>query len=194
VSFASAAQLLHEFELPVDGPHYRRIIEAFRRIFSSTIYFGVSPGHAGTIECARVHFFDALDLWFWPRPMQGRQHAENIVVLSEAFWDEVRTHPIPVRRQVVCALAASPGCLDLYLWLSWRSFGIQSAQHVPLTGSQGLAFQLGSDPYGRPRDFERTLKRWLDRIKIVWPECPARLERNGRALLIFPRNPQAALE
>jgi Plasmid encoded RepA protein len=184
VSFESGSQILREFDLPVDGPHYRRMIEAFRRIFSSTIYFGMSRNRADAMDCARVHFFDALDLWFSPRAPQDVNRRENVVVLSEAFWEELRTHPIPVRRETVSALASSPGCLDLYLWLAWRTFKLSHTQRVPVGGLHGLAFQLGSDPYGRPRDFERTLRKWLERIRAVWPECSAQIEENGRTLLI----------
>jgi hypothetical protein len=184
VYFESGAQILREFALPVDGPHYRRIIEAFRRIFGSTIYFGISRGRPDTIECARVHFFDALDLWFSPRAAEIADHRENVIVLSDAFWEELRAHPIPVHRETVCALASSPACLDLYLWLAWRSFGIRHMQRIPIEGTNGLAAQLGSSPYGRLRDFQRTLARWIKRIRTVWPDCPARLERNERSLII----------
>ena len=40
VLFRSAAEILEEFDLPKDGPHYRRLVEGFKRIFTSTIYFG----------------------------------------------------------------------------------------------------------------------------------------------------------
>ena len=40
VLFRSAAEILGEFDLPKDGPHYRRLVEGFQRIFTSTIYFG----------------------------------------------------------------------------------------------------------------------------------------------------------
>ena len=37
--FDSAAKILEEFDLPKDGFHYRRLVEGFRRVFMSTIYF-----------------------------------------------------------------------------------------------------------------------------------------------------------
>jgi hypothetical protein len=185
ISFRSGAQILREFDLPLDGPHYRRIIAAFGRIFSSTIYFGVPRGERDAIECSRAHFFDALDLWFSPQTTEIAAHHENVVILSEAFWEELRAHPIPVCKQVVCALASSPACLDLYLWLLWRSFGVRQTQRIPVGGPSGLSVQLGSVPYDRSRDFERTLARWIKRIRMVWPDCPAKLEKSGRTLIIW---------
>ncbi len=180
VRFDSAARLFEEFDLPVDGPHYRRMVEAFRRIFTSTIFFGVTAGPADTVDSARVHFFDSLDLWF--SPAATRTADENVVTLSEAFWDELRKHPIPIQRDAVRAFASSPGCLDLYLWLRWRSFGLRGAQFIPIVGPYSLAAQLGLDDYGRERDFRRMLVRWLDRIRLVWPSCPCRLSHTGLTL------------
>jgi hypothetical protein len=190
IAFKSGAQILREFDLPLDGRHYSRMIEAFGRIFSSTIYFGIPRGQHDAIECSRAHFFDALDSWFSPQTTEIGAHHENVVVLSEAFWEELRAHPIPVCKQVVCALASSPACLDLYLWLVWRSFGLRQTQRIPVGGSSGLSAQLGSVEYDRSRDFERTLTRWVKRIRTVWPECPAHVEKSGRSLIIWKSSDQ----
>ena len=193
VQFDSAAQLLDEFDLPADGPHYRRMVEAFQRVFTSTIFFGTSLGRADALERGRVHFFDALDLWFSPRKVDGSRN-ENVITLSEAFWNELHSHPIPIQRDAVRALASSPGCLDLYLWLRWRSFGLQRQQVIPIMGANGLAAQLGPDDYGRERDFWRALARWLERIRQVWPTCPCHLDQEGLTLTMSPRNPQLSVD
>ena len=181
VRFNSAARMFEEFDLPLDGPHYRRMMEGFRRIFTSTIFFGAADGQPDTIESARVHFFDSLDLWF--SRVDPRAEQENVVTLSDAFWCELRQHPIPIQRDAVRAFAASPGCLDLYLWLRWRTFRLHTTHVVPLIGRQGLADQLGFDEYARERDLRRMLDRWLSRIRLVWPECPCRLSGIGLALV-----------
>src|SRR5262252_1792403 len=38
--FDSAAQMLDFFHLRKDGPHYRRLVEGFQRLFGATIFFG----------------------------------------------------------------------------------------------------------------------------------------------------------
>src|SRR5215469_2089668 len=40
IHFQSAAEILDFFHLPKDGPHYRRIVEGFQRLFAATIFFG----------------------------------------------------------------------------------------------------------------------------------------------------------
>jgi len=49
IRFGVAAEILHELGLPLDGVHYRRLIDSFQRVFASTIYFGSeSPRVCGT--------------------------------------------------------------------------------------------------------------------------------------------------
>jgi hypothetical protein len=62
VVFRSAAEILEYFDLPKDGPHYRRLVEGFQRIFTSTIYFGTDTagGRHSVWDRQRFHFFDRL--------------------------------------------------------------------------------------------------------------------------------------
>ena len=95
------------------------------------------------------------------RARQAGALAENTVTLSPAFWDELRTHPIPVDTEVVRALANNPGCLDLYTWLTWRCYQAKDTQRIPLFGPMGLASQLGVQEYARERKFrERIGSGW----------------------------------
>lgn len=119
--FESAAQMLEFFHLPKDGPHYRRLVEGFQRLFGATIFFGTEEQtqSAPVIDWSRFHFFDGMKLWFNTSESElgsaGRQH--NAVTLSEAFYREIDAHRIPVEREVVAALAHAPGMLDFYIWL-----------------------------------------------------------------------------
>ena len=62
------------------------------------------------------------------------------------------------------------------------------AQHgeerVPLFGDFGLVNQLGSATYARPRKFRERLERWLDLVRMMWPECPVRVSPDGRAIIV----------
>jgi Plasmid encoded RepA protein. len=187
IEFETASKILEEFGMPRNGFHCRRLIDGFKRIFASTIFFG-NEGQAPTQElftCARFCFFDRMRVWY-----TGENHGQklrqsvNRIELSEQFWREIQVHPIPAERHAVRGLANSPGCLDFYLWLSWRSHTARKIERVSLFGPAGLVHQLGSEDYGRPRDFRRTITRWLKAITLYWPECQAQLSSDGRALLI----------
>jgi hypothetical protein len=53
---------------------------------------------------------------------------------------------------------------------------------IPLFGPRGLASQIGSIEYARPRRFREKLDGWLESIRVLWPECPARISRDGTGL------------
>jgi hypothetical protein len=189
IEFESASQILHEWGLPQNGSHYRRLADGFRRIFGSTIFFGTSEAmaQAEVWDCGRLHFFERMRLWFRPELSgSGAPAPGNLVTLSEAFWDEIRTHPVPVEAEVVRGLANNPGCLDLYTWLTWRCFQCRSEELIPLFGAFGLASQLGVQEYERDRKFRERLRRWLELVRLYWPECPARVSASGQHLELGP--------
>jgi hypothetical protein len=146
VEFESAAQILNEWRLPVNGEYYRRLADTFKRVFASTIFFGTSQDRRGSEvwNCTRVHFFDQVRLWFKDEGGKDVGRRENLVTLSAPFWEELKNHPIPVDADVVRVLANNPRCLDLYTWLTWRCYQAKSAERIPLFGPFGLAAQLGS--------------------------------------------------
>jgi hypothetical protein len=165
--FHTASEMLAFFNLSPDGYHYHRLVEGFKRIFSSTIFFGTEdqPTGACMIDWSRFHFFDRMKLWFNTPAREVPGPAENdgnLLTLSESFDREIDEHRIPVERHVVAALAHSPGVLDLYLWIGWKSWTVnaQPAQ-VPLNGPAGLSQQLGTREYSRSRRFRGRLISWL---------------------------------
>ena len=106
----------------------------------------------------------------------------NVISLSEAFWQEIQAHPIPIDAGVVRQLTSIPGCLDLYMWLCWRCHQVKGEQVVPLFGEFGLANQLGVAEYTRDRNFRKRIREWLRLVRLYWPECPAKLDDEGQSL------------
>lgn len=188
-SFDSGLQILNELGLARNGNNYRRLVAGFKRVFLSTVVFGTdaSTKESTMWECSKVSFFDRVRLWtpnhLGESPDPGQR---NYVRLSEAFWAEIASHPIPVDAEVVRALANAPGALDFYMWLRWRAYGCTREQQIPLLGLGGLADQLGSEGYTRERDFRRTLKRFLDTVRSFWPACPAELSVKSDHLTVRP--------
>jgi hypothetical protein len=111
---------------------------------------------------------------------------ENEIVLSDEFFHEVTAHAIPTDLEAAKALSSSPAVLDLFIWLSYRCFTAKGPDSIPLFGELGLVGQLGSLEYARPRKFREKLERWLDLVRALWPDCPARVTADGNSLLIQP--------
>ncbi|MFZ0961682.1 MAG: replication protein RepA [Terriglobia bacterium] len=189
VRFQSASELLAFFGLCPDGYHYRRLIDAFKRIFTSTIFFGTEdqPSNSTLIDWTRFHFLDQIKLWRSPDTTNTETGAEdlgNVITLSEAFYNEIDNHRIPVERNVVAALAHAPGVLDFYLWLVWKSWAVKGLPvRIPMVAPGGLNEQLGTAEYSLDRRFCHTIVGWLKKVKTFWPECPAVVTTDRRSLV-----------
>ncbi|MGH9449726.1 MAG: replication protein RepA, partial [Terriglobia bacterium] len=189
VRFSSAAQILAFFSLPKDGPHYRRMVEGFQRVFAATIFFGTRQhtNGEGYADLGRFQFFDRMQLWFNTVKRQQVPNAENFdnrISLSEAFYNEINEHRIPVERNVVAALANAPGVLDFYMWLVWKTWTLKSSAVIPLVAERGLNEQLGSKEYTEPRFFRAKVKSWLRQVKDLWPQCSALIVSDGLSIMV----------
>ena len=139
VRFESGAQILIEWGPLLNGKHYERLGDAFKRVFGSTVFFGTKDERRGSEVWSggRTHFFDHMRLWFRDEELRDGNQG-NTVTLSQPFWEELKNHPIPVDTEVIRMLALNPGCLDLYTWLSWRCYKAKRPERIPLFGPQGL--------------------------------------------------------
>ena len=79
-----------------------------------------------------------------------------------------------------------PPALDLFMWLSYRCFTAKGPERIPIFGDFGLASQLGSADYARPRKFRERLEHWLRLVRMLWPECPAQISEDEDYLLVQP--------
>ena len=100
------------------------------------------------------------------------------------IYREISSHPIPTDLEAVKALSDSPAVLDLFMWLSYRCFVAKGDESIPLFGPFGLAAQIGSAEYARPRRFRENLEKWLDTVRLLWPNCPACIDSGGQSLRI----------
>ena len=188
ITFSSALEMLDIFGMQQGGSQYRRLIGAFQRIFGATIFFGsdMQLEKAAVVHHARFNFMSEARIWYSRDP--GQQNlpgdCQNMIVLSEEFYREIQSHPIPADLEAAKALSSSPAVLDLYMWLSYRCFAARGEERVPLFGDFGLVNQLGSATYARHRKFRERLERWLDLVRMMWPECPAFISPDGRAIIV----------
>jgi len=52
-------------------------------------------------------------------------------------------------------------------------------ERIPIFGAYRLAQQLSSVEYSRAPRFRVKLEQWLDSIRTLWPDCPARISSDG---------------
>lgn len=140
--------MLETFGLAKGGKEYRRLVAAFERIFGATIFFGTDSirRQARVIQRSRFNFFREAQIWYNRDPAQGAlsEEFENVIVLSDEFYQEIMAHPNPTDIEAVKVFAAAPAVLDLFMWLSYRCFTATSEERIPLFRDFGLTAQLGS--------------------------------------------------
>jgi hypothetical protein len=120
VRFRSGAEMLDTFGMSKGGKEYRRLVEAFERIFGATIFFGSDRvnGTAKVVQRSRFNFLREARIWYHRHADQSAlsEDFENTVVLSDEFYSEIAAHPIPTDLEVVKVLAGAPAILDLFMW------------------------------------------------------------------------------
>jgi hypothetical protein len=85
---------------------------------------------------------------------------------------------------VIAALAHSPGVVDFYLWLVWKSWAVSgTSAFVPLFSTSRLSRQLGTSDYPARR-YRQLIGQWLRKVKALWPECPAEISLDGQSLIV----------
>jgi Plasmid encoded RepA protein len=188
VRFRSGSEMLDTFGMTKGGKEYRRLVQAFERIFGATIFFGSDRinGKAKVVQRSRFNFLREARIWYNRNQDQRAlsEDFENTIVLSDDFYHEITSHPIPTDLEAVKVLAGAPAVLDLFMWLSYRCHIARSEERIPIFGPYGLAQQLGSIEYSRPRRFRVKLEQWLGSIRTLWPGCPAAVSADGNNLLV----------
>jgi hypothetical protein len=187
IRFKTASEMLEIFGMHKGGKEYRRLVAAFERIFGATIFFGTgsTTPRAKVVQRSRFNFLREAQIWYDRQPDQRvlGEEFENVIVLSDEFYGEVTAHPIPTDLEAVKVLASAPAVLDLFMWLTYRCFVAKGPESIPIFGPFGLVSQIGSVEYSRERRFAAKLDQWLNTIRVMWPDCPARVV-NSRTLLI----------
>ena len=110
------------------------------------------------------------EFWWNERKPDEPMLWKSKIELSEDFFNEIITHPVPIDLNTLTALKRSSLGLDLYLWLVYRTFPLRAPQRI--TWRQ-LYRQFGVDPARASdrvtvRNFQRKVLRELKKIKIAW--------------------------
>ena len=114
---------------------------------------------------------DLTDFWWNPKRPNEPMLWESKIQLSEPFFNEIVSHPVPLDMNTLKALKRSALGLDLYLWLVYRTFPLRAP--LRLTWRQ-VYRQFGANP-AQASDknivnaFRTKCLRELTKIKLAWP-------------------------
>jgi Plasmid encoded RepA protein len=118
-------------------------VQAFERIFGATIFFGTDQikGKANLIQRSRFNFLREVRIWYSRDTEQSvlSEDFENVIVLSDDFYREITSHPIPTDLEAVKVLAGAPAVLDLFMWVSYRCHIAKKEESIPIFGPYGIS-------------------------------------------------------
>ena len=184
---------LSEFMRKVDiystsGDKHTRLRNQMTRLFRCQIELIYQDEHGERSVASRIA--DSTELWWNARQPDQPAFWESKIELGEKFFEEIIAHPIPIDMHILKAMKRSPLGLDLYLWLTYRTFGLTR----PLRLTWPLLYrQLGVDP-ARSNDkatlsnFRVDCLRELGKIHRAWPDLHYRPVKG--ALVIEPSPPR----
>ena len=122
---------------------------------------------------------------FWnpQAPDQGSLW-DSAIRLSPEFYDMIMFNPTPLDMRALHALKSSSMALDVYMWLSHRTFYLSKPQRLPW---KALAAQMGAE-YGRLRDFRKKVQNIIPKIRVFWPDLRVNFD-DPEIITLYPSKP-----
>ncbi len=173
-----------------DGRGQARLRNQMKRLFNCSVQLNYTA--AGRETSATALVAELTDFWWNPKHPDQTGLWESKVRLSEAFFNEIIRHPVPLDMNTLKALKRSPLGLDIYLWLTYRIFALTTPQRLTW---RRMYQQFGAHP-ARAHDketiqnFRRKVLRELIKIKAAWPDLKYATARG--VLILSPSTPAIA--
>jgi Plasmid encoded RepA protein len=115
----SANALMTRLGLRRGGPSNGKVADQLERLASCAVDFSFGNDRRGVIINQRL--VQAFEYVADPDPRARKtMRLVERVLLSDAFFNELRRHPVLVDRAAIRELTTSPMAIDIYLWLAFR--------------------------------------------------------------------------
>ena len=167
-----------------------RLRNQMKRLFNATVQMTYEDdrGMASMTSPIASH----TELWWDPRQSDQLGLWQSKIRLGEDFFNEIIAHPVPLDMNTLKGLTRSSLGLDLYLWLTYRTFTLAT----PLRLSwQQVYRQFGTDPdkasdHYIVKNFRKDCLRELKKIKTAWTALNYKTARG--VLILHPSKPAIA--
>jgi hypothetical protein len=166
-----------------------RIKTQMRKLLACSITCTYDDGKRFALE--HVTPVEKAVLWWNPKDPKQQTLWESTLTLSERFFGEITTSPVPINIKTLEALRGSSMSLDIYCWLTYRNFYAQRSSRIPW---EALQAQFGA---GYPetllgkRHFKSKFLEALKKVSIAYPEAQ-KLRAETDVLMYVPGFPDVA--
>ena len=167
-----------------------RLRNQMDRLFNAHVSLIYEDNHGKATVNSQIA--DRTELWWNPKLPDAPTLWDSKIELGEKFFNEIVRRPIPLDMNVLKALKRSSLGLDLYLWLTYRTFSLREPIRLPW---ERLYRQFGVDPAkaGDKRTvdaFRTDCLRELKKIKIAWTDLNCSTAKG--VLILSPSKPSIA--
>ena len=170
---ASLSEFMGKLGMDSVGGTRTRLRNQMRRLFNAHVQLvyedKLGEASVSSSVTSRTEFW-----WDTKRPDMPMLW-DSKIRLGLDFFNEIIRQPVPLDMNTLAAIKRCSLGLDLYLWLTYRTFSLKR----PLRLSWRQVYcQFGVDPSrasdkqsrGAVKFFRRRVLRELKKIKIAWPE------------------------
>jgi len=184
---------LGRMNIPVGGQAYKAVKEQSNRIRAAKLAFSMAGEKDGRsydgfqqdfIVKSGVIFSDD-DLSADPRQ---QRLWEDVIVLSETFFQALSAHPVPVSEAAIRAISNESWAIDCYVWLCYR---LHNLKKPTLVTWADLRDQFGpSVAYRRLSNFKQKFMPVLCSALAVYPEAKVDIEsKSKQGIILYPSPP-----
>ncbi|MBN2280444.1 MAG: hypothetical protein JXQ65_07685 [Candidatus Marinimicrobia bacterium] len=119
-------------------------------------------------------------VWLWSRSDPEQQALfENYIKVSDEYFKEITSRPLPIDMRVVSSLKRWAMALDIYMFLTARLFSLQKRTLIPWGQ---LSLQFGGHEFERDRKFREEFKINLKRVQKICIDTRLKLTENGLSI------------
>lgn len=169
-----------------------RLRKQLERLLLARIVCRFEDSERGATGGATFGVADGYWLWWDPKEKNSQQEQllPSTISLSEAFFEQVTTRPVPVDMRVLKGLKGSPLRLDIYTWLTHRLSYLRQPTHVSwaqLRAQFGANFKATKQ--GRYR-FREDFEKQLGAVLAVYRD--AKVQTSAEGLVLLPSRPHVS--
>ncbi len=183
----SQREFLEKIQLHSNGRDIARMRDQCMRLFRAVVSVEYETNEG---EGSRRLPITNSDTIFWHKNANVQSLWQSELELTEQFFNEVKSHPVPLDLRVYHALSKSPMAMDIYTWLTYRMFVLRAsgkmAARIPWVG---LMKQLGAnyaDTKEGHRQFRFQFRRRLREVLLFYPEAHSHVKDEGTYLMLTP--------
>lgn len=184
----SQAEFLEKVGLHSNGRDIKRFRDQSMRLFKAVISIEYVDEHIDSSK--RLLISDESNVFWHPKSAEQKSVWESSLELSENFFKEIVSAPVPIKMEVCHALTKSPFAMDIYAWLTYRMYVLKvSGRPEVKIPWIALKQQFGAGYPETQRglyDFKANFKRRLREVLTFYREADGHVEPGTDYLRLTP--------